>query len=209
MSEECCDTLTLSSTFNELNDPTQYYSQFMGQFSYSGVNHNSHKVYQSDIFNIICLFYNNLGNWVIHFCEDLNTTNRLFKAPGTGCADQSSGWIIYSQISQQDVPDASLTFTCPETTPAPKLSSTPTSEESKLPTTRPRPATTKLSLTNSITTATGCLPCKNVEDGPLKGSYILEEMKTTDSRCLDGCVYSKQDDLYCFALGDDIVKECY
>ena len=76
VSEECCDRVTLQSTFTELNDPTQYYSQFLGEFSYSGVDHNSHKVYQSDRFSTACLFYSNSGNWIINACSDLDTTSR-------------------------------------------------------------------------------------------------------------------------------------
>merc|ERR1711936_915239 len=52
-----------------------------------------------------------------------------------------------------------------------------------------------------------CLPCKRVAgDTLLAGLYDLESVN--DSRCEDGCSYSRNNDLYCFVPGDEVVVEC-
>merc|ERR1711936_776940 len=52
-----------------------------------------------------------------------------------------------------------------------------------------------------------CMPCKRVAgDTPLAGLYDLESVN--DSRCEDGCSYSRNNDLYYFVPGDEVVVEC-
>jgi len=53
----------------------------------------------------------------------------------------------------------------------------------------------------------GCKPCKQVEgEGPLAGQYYLQS--DHDKRCKDHCSYAKDDDLYCFVPGEEVVNSC-
>ena len=56
------------------------------------------------------------------------------------------------------------------------------------------------------TTSNTCPPCRNVMTGPLKGNY--KHAGSGDDRCTyDGCLYTKDNEEYCFQTGTDTVQE--
>merc|ERR1711915_131133 len=136
-------------------------------------------------------------------------------------------------MGKDDVVDSTLVLSCPETTQTPTTVKDPTktvsTQKSKtmqsltsMKTSTMKASTQNSKMTQNTTTPTSitirnslsqstmdCLPCKEVEGGPLEGTYLLQDVKTsgeTDPRCLDGCVYLKGEDLYCFAKGEDMVR---
>jgi len=53
---------------------------------------------------------------------------------------------------------------------------------------------------------TPCPPCRNVMTGPMKGNY--KHAGSGDARCTyDGCLYTKDSELYCFQTGSETVQE--
>ena len=70
-----------------------------------------------------------------------------------------------------------------------------------LPTTVP-PTTTAA----PTSTSNPCPPCRNVVTGPMSGVYT--HVGSGDDRCTyDGCLFKKDEELYCFQTGSDTVQE--
>ena len=60
--------------------------------------------------------------------------------------------------------------------------------------------------TTAAPTTNPCPPCRNVMTGPLKGNY--KHVGSGDDRCTyDGCLYTKDNELYCFQTGSETVQE--
>jgi len=64
----------------------------------------------------------------------------------------------------------------------------------------PAPTTTAAPTTNP------CPPCRNVMTGPMKGNY--KYAGSGDDRCTyDGCLYTKDNEEFCFQTGTETVQE--
>jgi len=60
--------------------------------------------------------------------------------------------------------------------------------------------------TTAAPTTNPCPPCRNVMTGPLKGNY--KHAGSGDVRCTyDGCLYTKDNEEYCFQTGSETVQE--
>merc|ERR1712142_211297 len=51
-----------------------------------------------------------------------------------------------------------------------------------------------------------CMPCKKVATGPLAGIYYLQS--DMEERCSDFCSYVRDNDIYCFEPGQEVVETC-
>jgi len=125
-------------------------------------------------------------------------------------------WIVYNTRGQKEYQTAPLPaedYPCPEDLDdmqsfERKNPDAPSGEDLVTITKDPScdggaPTTTT---TAPTTTSNPCPTCRNVLTGPLSGLY--KHVGSGDTRCTyDGCLYSKDNEEYCFQTGSDTVQE--
>ena len=134
-------------------------------------------------------------------------SDKLYDKPEAACAENLRG-LKFTKLRGEGSPKGTEVVPTFEADPSCKsapATTVPTTAETLLPMTTETsvPMTTETSVPM---TTNSCPPCRKVIGGPLSGMYT--NVGSGDDRCtMDGCMYKKDDELYCFQEGDDTVEE--
>lgn len=116
-SAPCCNNIVLASynpTFLPSNLPAT--SLVFGNYSITGLTFNNRPVYQlNNILSNVCMWYSNLGYWIVNFCISafLTTSTGFIIGNGNGnCPNQVTSWTLTTPPSFQFGTDTTIKATC-------------------------------------------------------------------------------------------------